>query len=95
MVLGLAGSVATTHLLRGFLFGIQPLDPLTIGAVIGVAAALMLTRVMRSMLVGVGATDPATFVAIAVLFFAIAALACWLPARRAAGLDPKIALREE
>jgi len=55
----------------------------------------MLTRVMRSMLVGVGATDPATFAAIAVLFFVIAALACWLPARRAAGLDPKIALREE
>jgi predicted permease len=66
-----------------------------VGAVIGVVAALMLTRVMRSMLVGVGATDPATFAAIAVLFFVIAALACWLPARRAAGLDPKIALREE
>jgi len=67
----------------------------SIGIVIGVAAALLLTRVMRSMLVGVGATDPATFATIAVLFFVIAAVACWLPARRAAGLDPKIALREE
>jgi predicted permease len=66
-----------------------------VGAVLGVLAAVLLTRVMRSMLVGVGATDPATFATIAVLFFVIAALACWLPARRAAGLDPKIALREE
>ena len=66
-----------------------------VGAVLGVLAAVLLTRVMRSMLVGVEATDPATFATIAVLFFVIAALACWLPARRAAGLDPKIALREE
>ena len=66
-----------------------------IGVAIGVAAALLLTRGMRSLLVGVGATDPATFAVIAVVFFAIAALACWLPARRAAGLDPKLAFREE
>jgi ABC-type lipoprotein release transport system permease subunit len=50
---------------------------------------------MTSMLVGVQATDPPTFAAVAALFFAIAALACWLPARRAAGLDPTQALREE
>jgi putative ABC transport system permease protein len=66
-----------------------------IGVAAGVAVAVLLTRVMRSMLVGVGATDPATFVAIAVLFFGITAAACWLPARRAAGLDPKVAFREE
>jgi ABC-type lipoprotein release transport system permease subunit len=39
--------------------------------------------------------DPATFATIAAVFFAIAALACWLPARRAASLDPTNALREE
>jgi len=50
---------------------------------------------MTSMLVGIQATDPPTFAAVATLFFAIAALACWLPARRAAGLDPTQALREE
>jgi len=66
-----------------------------VGVAVGVAAALVLTRVMRSMLVGVGATDPATFAAIAVLFFGITAAACWLPARRAADLDPKVAFREE
>jgi len=66
-----------------------------IGIAAGVAAALVLTRAMTTMLVGVRPTDPATFSAIAVLFFAIAALASWLPARRAAGLDPTTALRDE
>ncbi len=65
------------------------------GIVLGAAAALALTRVMSSMLVGVKPTDPVTFGAIGVLFVGIAATACWLPARRAAGLDPTVALREE
>jgi putative ABC transport system permease protein len=49
---------------------------------------------MASLLVGVRPTDPATFAAIAALFFAVAAVASLLPARRAAGLDPMEALRE-
>jgi putative ABC transport system permease protein len=65
------------------------------GILIGAAGALALTRVMTSMLVGVKPTDPVTFGAIGVLFVAIAATASWLPARRAAGLDPTVALREE
>jgi predicted permease len=65
------------------------------GVALGLVAAYLLTRVMSSMLVGVGATDPTTFGTIVVLFFAIAAVASWLPARRAAGLEPTIALREE
>ncbi|HYM11563.1 MAG TPA: ABC transporter permease [Bryobacterales bacterium] len=65
------------------------------GIAIGLVAALGLTRVISSMLVGVKATDPTTFAAMAVLFFLIAAIASWLPARRAAGLDPAAALREE
>ncbi|MFN2566487.1 MAG: ABC transporter permease, partial [Gemmatimonadaceae bacterium] len=65
------------------------------GVALGLVAAYLLTRVMSSLLVGVGATDPATFGAIVVLFFVIAAVASWLPARRAAGLEPTIALREE
>jgi len=65
------------------------------GIVVGLLAALALTRVMTTMLVGVKATDPLTYVAMAVLFFAIAALACWMPAWRAAGLDPTTALRDE
>ena len=65
------------------------------GIAIGLFAALELTRVLTSMLVGVKPTDPATFVAMAGLFFLIATLASWLPARRAAKLDPVQALREE
>ncbi|HET9986714.1 MAG TPA: ABC transporter permease [Longimicrobiales bacterium] len=66
-----------------------------IGILLGLAAALALTRVMRSMLVGVAPTDPLTFAAIAGLFVLIAAVASWLPARRAAELDPTVALRGE
>jgi len=65
------------------------------GIVIGLVAALGVTRLMTSMLVNVKATDPATYAAMAVLFFIIAALASWLPARRAAALHPAVALREE
>jgi putative ABC transport system permease protein len=66
-----------------------------IGIVIGALSALALTRAMRSMLVGVTPTDPLTFTLITIVFVAIAVLAAWMPARRAAGLDPTRALREE
>ena len=65
------------------------------GVAVGLVAAFALTRVMISMLVGVKPTDPLTFAAMAVLFLAIATLSCWIPARRAAALDPTSALREE
>ncbi len=65
------------------------------GIAIGVAAGLVLTRWINSLLVGVKPTDPLTFVVTAGLFLIIAALASWLPARRAAALDPTAALREE
>lgn len=65
------------------------------GIGLGMFAALGLTRVMSTMLVGVKPSDPLTYAAMAVLFFAIAAMACWVPGRRAAGLDPLVALRDE
>jgi predicted permease len=65
------------------------------GVGLGILGGLALTRVIASLLVGVKATDPATFGAMALFFFAIASVACWLPARRAAALDPTVALREE
>jgi len=67
----------------------------TIGIGLGVIAAVGLTRVIASMLVGVQPTDPLTFGGIVVGFFIIAAVACWIPARRASGLDPLVALRDE
>lgn len=66
-----------------------------VGVALGVGAALGLTRVMRALLVGITATDPLTFAAIAVAFLVVAAGACWIPARRAARVDPVVALREE
>jgi predicted permease len=66
-----------------------------IGIAIGLLAAFALTRVLASMLVEVKPTDPVTFVAVAGLFLFIAVLASWLPALRAAGLDPTTALRQE
>jgi ABC-type antimicrobial peptide transport system permease subunit len=66
-----------------------------IGLAVGVAAALVLTRLMATMLLGVGPADPLTYAAMTVLFLAIAALAAWLPAHRAAALDPVLALRGE
>ena len=65
------------------------------GIVLGVIAAIALTRVMASLLVGVSATDPATFAAMAAIFTLIASIAAWIPARRAAGLNPNVALRDE
>jgi predicted permease len=66
-----------------------------IGIAIGLVAAFMLTRVLASMLVEVKPTDPVTFVSVAVLFLVIAVMASWLPALRAAGLDPTTALRND
>jgi ABC-type antimicrobial peptide transport system permease subunit len=65
-----------------------------VGIVIGLIAAFVLGRVMTAMLVGVKATDPVTFVAMTVIFLGISVFASWLPARRAAGLDPNTALHE-
>ncbi|MEY2585624.1 MAG: hypothetical protein QOD80_1650 [Verrucomicrobiota bacterium] len=65
-----------------------------IGVVVGLAGAFALTRVIGNLLYGVTATDPATFVAIPLLLLLVALLACYLPARRAARLDPTRALAQ-
>src|SRR5206468_10460197 len=58
------------------------------GVGIGVLTALALTRVMRNLLYEVTPTDPLTFATVSLLLLGIALLACWLPARRAARVDP-------
>jgi predicted permease len=65
------------------------------GLGIGLAAALVLTRLMRSLLYGVNASDPATFGAISVLLAFVALLATYVPAKRAARVDPIVCLRSE
>ena len=66
-----------------------------VGLVIGVVLALAATRAMTSMLVSVEPFDPLTFATVALVFLVVALLACWVPARRAALLDPNVALRED
>ena len=65
------------------------------GAAIGLAAALSLTRLMSGLLFGVQGTDPLTFGVVSVTLVGTAALASYLPARRAARIDPMISLRSE
>jgi ABC-type antimicrobial peptide transport system permease subunit len=65
------------------------------GVVIGVAGAIWLTRMMTSLLFGVTPGDPLTLATVATLLLATAALACYVPARRATRVDPLIVLRTE
>jgi putative ABC transport system permease protein len=73
----------------------QGLSLAVAGLGVGIAGAIALTRVMRSLLFSVSATDPTVFGSIVALLAAIALLACYLPARRAARVDPMVALRQE
>ena len=73
----------------------QSLGMLLIGVVIGLAGAFALTRLMSTLLFEVTATDPLTYVSVIGLLVVVALLACYIPARRAAKVDPLIALRYE
>jgi putative ABC transport system permease protein len=73
----------------------QGLKLVLIGVAAGLAGALALSQVLTQFLYGVAPSDPVTFVATAVILTAVAALACWIPARRAMRVDPIVALRYE
>jgi putative ABC transport system permease protein len=66
-----------------------------LGVTAGLAAAIVMSRVLSSFLFEVAPTDPVTMVVVGLLFVSVALLACWAPARRAAKVDPLVALRHE
>ena len=66
----------------------------SIGILLGMAGALLLTRSLSALIYGVGATDPVTFLAVPAVLAIIVLVACFRPARRAASLDPVVALRD-
>jgi predicted permease len=65
------------------------------GIIIGLLGALYLSRFLEALLYGIEPRDPATFAAVAALFLLVSAIACYMPARRAARVDPVVALRAE
>jgi len=71
----------------------QGMTLVALGIALGVIVALFANRLLTSLLFGVGATDPLTFVVVPVVLAAVALVACDLPARRAAGIDPSEVLR--
>ena len=83
----------TGHVLKLVLY--QGMRLALAGVIIGIASALGLTRVMATFLFGVKERDLAVFIAVPVILSAVSFLAVWLPARRAAQVDPAIALRTE
>jgi len=73
----------------------QGLVLVCVGLAAGTLGALVLARFLERMLFGVSPGDPLTFAVVGGLLLAVAALACYLPARRASSIDPMVALRYE
>ena len=89
MALGASrGTVLGMVLKQGVITGV-----LGVGA--GILGSLILTRWLQSQLFGVSATDPATFAGVALILILVSLAACWIPGRRAARVDPMVALRYE
>ena len=87
MALGAQRGSVLTMVLR------QGLKLVLAGLALGLAGALVLTRVLTTLLFGIEPTDGVTFVAVSMVLVAVAAAACFVPARRAASVDPMVALR--
>jgi putative ABC transport system permease protein len=72
----------------------QGAKPAAIGLLIGILVSLLVTRLLSTLLFDVSSTDPLTFLGVVVLLLGVTVLACYLPARRAASVDPQVVLRE-
>jgi len=88
MALGAQTSQVLTLIVR------QGLRLVAIGLVVGVPSGLLASRALSSLLVGVTSADPLTYVGVVLVLTATGAIAAWIPARRAASVDPKIAFSE-
>ena len=66
-----------------------------VGVIVGLVGAWLMSSVMTSLLFGVSATDPLTYASVALALSFVAGIASWLPAQRAAGVDPAKALRQD
>jgi putative ABC transport system permease protein len=73
----------------------QGMAPAVAGIALGLAGGLAISRVLRTLLFQVAPGDPTTAIAVSLIVTAVALVACYLPARRAAGVDPVVALRNE
>src|SRR5262249_8629771 len=73
----------------------QGMRAVSMGIAVGFVAALALTRLIKTLLFGTSATDPLIFAAVLLILTMVGVLACYIPARRASGLDPLVALRYE
>ena len=89
MALGAQSSEVALMVLR------QGMAPVIGGLLLGVAASIAAAQMLGSLIFGVGARDPWTISAVSTLLLAVAAAACWIPARRASRIDPAGALRYE
>ena len=89
MALGANASTVQRHVLR------RGMRPVLAGVLVGLAGAVSLAQFMRTLLFGVTPSDPATLLAVVALLVATAAVAAYLPARRATRVDPVQALRQQ